>query len=121
MARLIVAPSAQQDLSDIYDYIARDKPIAAANWVEKIEEKCKLIAAIPRRFDACGVCKPPFSAGYVCIIKYPRLKSIILVVVFRGDAVCFPSQDHERNLCYKQCSVLQAPTKRQNDQLRSQF
>ena len=42
MAKLIVAPSAQQDLSDIYDYIARDKPIAAANWVE---EKCKLIAA----------------------------------------------------------------------------
>ena len=47
MAKLIVAPSAQQDLPDIYDYIARDKPIASANWVEKIEEKCKLIAATP--------------------------------------------------------------------------
>jgi toxin ParE1/3/4 len=47
MAKLIIAPSAQQDLSDIYDYIARDKPIAAASWVEKIEEKCKLIAATP--------------------------------------------------------------------------
>jgi toxin ParE1/3/4 len=33
MATLIIAPAAQQDLSDIYDYIARDKPIAAANWV----------------------------------------------------------------------------------------
>ncbi len=47
MATLIIAPSAQQDLSDIYDYIARDKPIAVANWVEKIEEKCKLLAATP--------------------------------------------------------------------------
>ena len=47
MAALIIAPSAQQDLSDIYDYIARDKPIAAGNWVETIEEKCKLIAATP--------------------------------------------------------------------------
>ena len=47
MAKLIIAPSAQQDLADIHDYIARDKPIAAANWVEKIEEKCKLIAATP--------------------------------------------------------------------------
>lgn len=47
MPRLIIAPSAQQDLSDIYDYIARDKPISAANWFEKIEEKCKLIAATP--------------------------------------------------------------------------
>ena len=41
MANLVIAPSARQDLSDIFDYIARDKPIAAANWVEKIEEKCK--------------------------------------------------------------------------------
>ena len=47
MAKLVIAPSAQQDLSDIYDYIARDKPIAAANWVEKIEGKCKLIATTP--------------------------------------------------------------------------
>ena len=44
MATLIIAPSAQRDLSDIYNYIARDKPIAAANWVEKLEEKCRLIA-----------------------------------------------------------------------------
>jgi len=48
MATLIIAPAAQQDLSDIYDYIARDKPLAAANWVEKIEEKCKLIAETPK-------------------------------------------------------------------------
>lgn len=47
MARLIISPTAKQDLSDIFDYIARDKPIAAANWVEKIEEKCKLIATVP--------------------------------------------------------------------------
>ncbi len=47
MARLIFSPSARQDLSDIFDYIARDKPIAAANWVDKIEEKCELIAATP--------------------------------------------------------------------------
>ena len=47
MAKLVIAPSAQQDLSDIYDYIARDKPIAAANWVEKIEGKRKLIATTP--------------------------------------------------------------------------
>lgn len=47
MTTLILSPSAKQDLSDIFDYIARDKPIAAANWVEKIEEKCKLIATVP--------------------------------------------------------------------------
>ena len=47
MAKLIIAPAAQQDLSDIFDYIARDKPIAAANWVETIEQKCMLIATAP--------------------------------------------------------------------------
>lgn len=47
MAKLIFSPSAQQDLSDIFDYIARDKPFAAANWVSKIEDKCRLIATVP--------------------------------------------------------------------------
>ncbi len=48
MAKLVISPSARQDLSDIFDFIARDKPIAAANWVDKIEEKCRLIAAAPK-------------------------------------------------------------------------
>ena len=47
MAKLVFAPAAQQDLSDIFDYIARDKPNAAANWVETIEQKCRLIATTP--------------------------------------------------------------------------
>jgi len=47
MAKLVFAPSARQDLSDVFDYIARDKPIAAAKWVDKIEEKCRLIATMP--------------------------------------------------------------------------
>lgn len=47
MPALIFAPSARQDLLDIFDYIARDKPIAAANWIDKIEEKCALIATMP--------------------------------------------------------------------------
>ena len=47
MPKFIVAPSAQQDLSDIFDYIARDKPFAAANWIDTIEEKCELIASTP--------------------------------------------------------------------------
>ena len=47
MPALIFAPSARQDLLDIFDYIAGDKPIAAANWIDKIEEKCALIATMP--------------------------------------------------------------------------
>ena len=47
MAKLVFAPAAQQDLVDIFDYIARDKPNAAANWVDTIEDKCRLIATTP--------------------------------------------------------------------------
>jgi len=47
MARLRIVASAKQDLSDIFDFIARDKPIAAANWVDKIQEKCELISETP--------------------------------------------------------------------------
>ncbi|MDX1926864.1 MAG: type II toxin-antitoxin system RelE/ParE family toxin [Pirellulaceae bacterium] len=47
MAKLIISPTARQDLLDICDYITRDKPLAALSWVEKFEEKCKLIAAMP--------------------------------------------------------------------------
>jgi len=47
MSALIFAPSARRDVLDIFDYIARDKPIAAANWIDKNEEKCALIATMP--------------------------------------------------------------------------
>ncbi len=47
MTKLIKAIAAQQDLSDIFDFIARDKPIDAANWVETIEQKFRLIATTP--------------------------------------------------------------------------
>ena len=50
MPKLVIVLSARQDLSDIFDYIARDKLVAAANWVEKIEEECELIATTPE-FD----------------------------------------------------------------------
>ena len=59
MAKLIISPTARQDLSDIFDFIARDKPIAAANWVEKIEEKCKLIATVPD----FGELRPEYGDG----------------------------------------------------------
>ncbi len=39
--------AAQQDLVDILQYISQDKPDAAVAWVEKIEQKCLLIASQP--------------------------------------------------------------------------
>ncbi len=40
-------PAARQDLVDILEYIAKDKPNAAMAWIEKIEAKCLLLAENP--------------------------------------------------------------------------
>lgn len=88
MATLIVAPSAQQDLSDIYDYIARDKPIAAGNWAAKIEEKCMLIAETPE----FGERRPEYGAeirssviGRYVIFFRPIENGIEVARVIAGD------------------------------------
>jgi toxin ParE1/3/4 len=47
MSKPFYTSAAHQDLADILDYIARDKPTAALGWVEKIEAKCLLIAQNP--------------------------------------------------------------------------
>jgi toxin ParE1/3/4 len=54
MARLSISPSARQDLTDIFEYIARDKPVAAANWIDTIESKCELIASAPELGEMRG-------------------------------------------------------------------
>jgi toxin ParE1/3/4 len=47
MTKPVYTSAARQDLADILAYIARDKPRAAVEWVEKIEAKCLLIAEQP--------------------------------------------------------------------------
>ena len=47
MTKPLHTSAARQDLVDILQYIARDKPEAAVSWVEKIEAKCLLIASQP--------------------------------------------------------------------------
>jgi len=47
MTKPAYTSAARQDLADILTCIARDKPRAAIEWVEKIEAKCLLIASQP--------------------------------------------------------------------------
>ena len=88
MARLKVSPAAHEDLSDIFDYIARDKPIAAANWVATIERKCKLIATTPefgdRRPEYGGDIRSSTVGRYVIFFR-PIEDGIEVVRVIPGD------------------------------------
>ena len=45
MADVIYAPEADDDLEAIVEYIARDKPRAAREWLLKIRETCETLAA----------------------------------------------------------------------------
>lgn len=47
MANVVYAPEADDDIFGIVDYIARDKPEAARNWMRQIRETCQTIATQP--------------------------------------------------------------------------
>ena len=47
MPCVIDAPEAEDDLLGIAEYIARDKPAAARQWVAKIRDTCELLATQP--------------------------------------------------------------------------
>jgi len=47
MLRLRYSAVSIDDLKEIARFIATDKPVAARQWMEKIREKCRLIAKHP--------------------------------------------------------------------------
>ena len=47
MFRVIYAPAADDDLVAIVDYIARDKPTAAKEWLIKVRSTCQMLAENP--------------------------------------------------------------------------
>ena len=47
MLRLRYSAASKDDLKEIARFIAKDKPVAASQWVEKIREKCWLAANHP--------------------------------------------------------------------------
>ncbi|MCU0983292.1 MAG: type II toxin-antitoxin system RelE/ParE family toxin, partial [Pirellulaceae bacterium] len=52
MPRLRFSRNARADLQEIARFIARDKPGAARNWIEKIKAKCYLVASHPNLGEA---------------------------------------------------------------------
>lgn len=47
MTKPFYTSAARQDLADILQYVARDKPSAAVAWIEKVDAKCLAIAKNP--------------------------------------------------------------------------
>jgi toxin ParE1/3/4 len=64
MPRLSFSPKAEIDLFDIEEYIARDKPPAAEEWIERLKEKCRLIAEFPN----AGERRDDIFPGFFCSV-----------------------------------------------------
>ena len=47
MSRIRIAPLGDQDLLEIWHFIAQDNPVAADRLLDLLEEKCKLLAGNP--------------------------------------------------------------------------
>jgi toxin ParE1/3/4 len=47
MSEPIFSPAARQDLFDILEHIARDKPGAATRFVERLQQECSFLAQNP--------------------------------------------------------------------------
>ena len=62
MRKPLYTTAAQEDLVSILRYISRDKPNAAVSWVEKIEDKCLLIASQPEM----GELRPKLGSDVRC-------------------------------------------------------
>lgn len=59
MTKPFYTSAANQDLADILNYIARDKPTVALAWIDKIEAKCVVIAENP----SIGEMQPHLGEG----------------------------------------------------------
>ena len=46
--RVIWSARAQRDLDAIYAYVARDTALAARNWITKLRQRARAVAAVPK-------------------------------------------------------------------------
>ena len=53
MSKCRFSPQARDDLRDIHDFIASDKPIAALRFIERLEAACEQLGEHPLLGEAC--------------------------------------------------------------------
>jgi len=59
MSRVILSPLAEEDLTEIWTYIAKDSPQEADRFLSLLYDKCQLLASAPR----LGTERPDLAPG----------------------------------------------------------
>ena len=80
MGRLEFAELAEDDINEILNFIAQDKPIAGIQLVERIREKCRLLADHP----GMGVPRPRF--GHVTMRSF-AVDPYIIFYMTKDDGI----------------------------------
>jgi toxin ParE1/3/4 len=87
MRRVLRRPKAEQDLSDIYDWIADDSTANADAYIERLVAAIRLLADMPR-MGSCRLSRFPtvrsFSVGSHLIFYQPVEDGIEVVRVIHG-------------------------------------
>ena len=87
MARLTITESAQADLREIRDYIAKDNPAAARRVVERLRTQARKLAAMPGIGRSRKGLRPDlfsFPVGRHVLFYRPQPGGIVLVRVIHG-------------------------------------
>ena len=88
MPSLRFSRDARLDLQEILRFIARDKPVAARKWVEKIKSKCQLLASHSKlgeaRDDLGEGVRCTFVGSYVILYRHIS-ETVEISRVIRGD------------------------------------
>ena len=89
MSQVVYSPEADDDLESIVDYIARDKPQAARDWLAKLRTTCETIATQPgvgeeRKGFGIPGCKS-FSIGQYVVFFRPIENGIEVSRVIHGS------------------------------------
>jgi toxin ParE1/3/4 len=88
MPRLRYSAEAKEDLKQIAEYIAHDKPIAARKWAAKLREKCRLVARQPGVGDDRPELGDGIRSSYLgrYVIFFRRTDCLVEIVrIIRGD------------------------------------
>lgn len=87
MATARFTPLARSDLKELRDFIARDKPNFASQYMAMLKQKCELLAHSPglgiRRDEYCGLYKFPVDS--YLIFYRPSAIGIDVIRVLHGS------------------------------------
>ena len=87
MERVLRRPQAQDDIDDIWNYIADDNIHAADNWLDKLDEQFVLLTQQPlmgRARDELSAGIRSFPLGRYVIFYLPRANGIDVVRVLHS-------------------------------------